>query len=194
MAADLDGCSRGQHMKLAAEPSCHAVCSLFRVTEVRFYKNLLGEVKVLDSSLLRGGASRSSVPVTVNILLNWSCAELGEDDDATVVFSDREDGTVEDVDEEPPESSEASASSPSSSNRSSPSDGSATSEGASSSGASPSTPEMTLAGEDMRPLVELLAAKEGDEEYALGTSWGTYQKLPPMKRRWQVVRRWASGF
>jgi hypothetical protein len=75
---------------------------------------------------------------------------------------------------------------PSSSGASAPSD-----EGASSSDANASDstvgPEISLAGADVTPLVELLKQKEGDENYALKTSWGTYADMSPLKRKWQVV-------
>ncbi|GAQ85862.1 Protein kinase-like domain containing protein [Klebsormidium nitens] len=104
------------------------------------------------------------------------------DADATIVLSTSQDGTVEDLEEgntgagAAPNSDSAAASSPGSP--------AADERASSSAGAG-----MTLAGEDVTPLVELLQSREGDEAYAQGTSWGTYDELSPMKRRWQV---WAD--
>lgn len=106
------------------------------------------------------------------------------DADATIILSSPQDGTVEDLDESTPGSTEAAAPSSTDSAAASTSGAPAADERASSSGAGP---EMTLAGEDVTPLVEMLQAREGDEAYAQGTSWGTYQELSPLKRRWQVV-------
>jgi hypothetical protein len=85
-----------------------------------------------------------------------------------------------------PPTSSSSTETPWSSGGSAPSD-----EGASSSNANASAstvgPEISLAGADVTPLVELLKQKEGDESYALKTSWGTYADMSPLKQKWQVV-------